>query len=181
LKYTLLGFVDLMQPVSGYDLKLWFEGSVNLYWPATHTQIYRTLNRLLDEGLVQREVVAQKDHPDKKVYSVTEVGLQELAEWLAVPLELPDTRHGLMVQLSFADLLENEQILAVLEDFEMKVSERVNLLKSRQPKYLSHSRSERESFLWNSILDNGLVYYEGELAWVQKTIRAFKEQFMIDE
>jgi PadR family transcriptional regulator AphA len=71
LKYAILGFIDMV-PLSGYDLKKMFDASVNYYWPATHSQIYRTLDRMLQDGLVTQEVVHQEDHPDKKVYSIAD-------------------------------------------------------------------------------------------------------------
>ena len=81
LRHVILGFVEMM-PLSGYDLKTMFDSSVRFYWSATHTQIYRTLDKMCKEGLVTFDVVQQTERPNKKVYSITEAGRKELREWL---------------------------------------------------------------------------------------------------
>jgi PadR family transcriptional regulator AphA len=90
-----------------YDLKKMLDASVQFYWPATHSQIYRTLDQMLKDNLVTQEVIQQEQHPNKKVYHITNNVKQELRDWLATPQELPTIRHKLLVQLAWADQLEN--------------------------------------------------------------------------
>ena len=45
LEYAILGFLNYL-PLSGYDLKKMFDTSVQHFWPADQSQIYRTLARL---------------------------------------------------------------------------------------------------------------------------------------
>ncbi|MCE1255059.1 MAG: PadR family transcriptional regulator, partial [Anaerolineae bacterium] len=56
LEYAILGFLQY-QPLSGYDLKKIFDQTVSHFWPATQSQIYRTLDRLLDNKWVIQEVI----------------------------------------------------------------------------------------------------------------------------
>jgi DNA-binding PadR family transcriptional regulator len=177
LKHALLGFIELM-PLSGYDLSKMFDASVNLYWPATHTQIYRTLNRLLGDGLVTREVIEQSDIPDKKVYYITDKGRDELREWVSVPRNLPVIRHPLLVQIAFAGQVETTRVIALFEAYAEKLRERLKLYHTDQQRgQLSFARSERERFLWSLILENGIVTYECELKWVERAIEGLKTIF----
>ena len=81
LAYALL--VSLIQePKSGYDLAKQFDGSVGFFWQATHQQIYRELTKLEQQGRITAEAIAQEGRPDKKVFSVTSLGLSHLKTWL---------------------------------------------------------------------------------------------------
>jgi len=51
---------------------------LEFFWQARHSQIYPELARLEEKGLVTHQVVEQQDRPDKKVYSVTDSGLDAL-------------------------------------------------------------------------------------------------------
>src|SRR4029077_13642882 len=56
------------------------------FWAATHQQIYRTLKSMEDDGWVRVTPVVQQGRPDKKVYTVSDAGLAEMARWIAEPL-----------------------------------------------------------------------------------------------
>jgi len=62
LEYAILGFLNY-HPYTGYDLKKIFDTSVNHFWHADQSQIYRTLARLTEQGHVQMEKVPQEDRP----------------------------------------------------------------------------------------------------------------------
>lgn len=73
----------------GYELKGLFEGLFGGAWPLNPGQVYMTLDRLEDAGLVTSKRVAQELLPDRRVYSITEDGRQELKRWTAEPSEGP--------------------------------------------------------------------------------------------
>src|SRR5438309_10261449 len=70
---------------SGYELARRFDKSIGFFWSATHQQIYRVLKRMEEYGWVTGEAVAQEGRPDKKVYTVSPAGREELARWIAEP------------------------------------------------------------------------------------------------
>lgn len=174
LKYAILGFLDMM-PLSGYDLKKMFDSSVKFYWSATHTQIYRTLNEIHKDELVEVELIHQTDSPNKKVYSITEKGKEDLHKWVSTPSDLPPVRHKLLVQLSWADRLSTEEIVELLQKYLVNLEERIAIYKSNEHHNLiSLGRTKREQILWNSTLQNGIATYEAELKWAQETIDAIE-------
>lgn len=73
------------QAGSGYELANRFDRSIGHFWTATHQQIYRTLRLMESNGWVHAKPVVQHGRPDKKVYSVSDNGRQELARWIAEP------------------------------------------------------------------------------------------------
>ena len=74
------------QAGSGYELAQRFDRSIGHFWAATHQQIYKTLRTMNADGWVRADVIEQHGRPDKKVYSVTDSGRDELRRWIAEPL-----------------------------------------------------------------------------------------------
>ena len=85
LKYALLGFLNYL-PMTGYELKRYYDVSANYLWHAKLSQIYTTLKKMEEQGLLTSEVVAQESRPDRRVYTITEEGRAELRQWLAEPM-----------------------------------------------------------------------------------------------
>ena len=50
LKHAILGFLNY-QPQTGYELKEVFDDSVQHFWLADQSQIYRTLNDLMADKI----------------------------------------------------------------------------------------------------------------------------------
>ena len=101
LTYAILGLLDVL-PMTGYDLKHQaFDATVAHFWPADQAQIYRTLNRLMEKGMVDQHVEEQQDRPDRKVYTITDEGKAALNAWLREDQSPPTMRDPLLVQLFF--------------------------------------------------------------------------------
>ncbi|MCJ7859397.1 PadR family transcriptional regulator [Corynebacterium kalidii] len=91
------------RPGTGYELGRQFATSLGHFWPATRQQIYRTLGRLHDDGLVTCRDVAQDGRPDKKVYALAPAGRTALQDWIAEPSELMKIRDDLSVKIRGAE------------------------------------------------------------------------------
>lgn len=84
LGYAILGLLA-REKLSGYDVKQRMGGRVGFFWEARHSQIYPELARLEERKLVTHKVVEQQARPDKKVYEITDAGLEALREWVTEP------------------------------------------------------------------------------------------------
>jgi DNA-binding PadR family transcriptional regulator len=71
-------------------------------------QVYVTLNRLEQAGLVTSERVGQADRPDRKVYELTEAGRARVVEWLDTsrPKPAPAEFHLKLVVAAAAGLAD---------------------------------------------------------------------------
>jgi DNA-binding PadR family transcriptional regulator len=93
------------QPLHGYALKCVLEEGIAHVWPVHLAAIYPSLRKLEEEGLVTHVTeVTRSGRPDRKVYSVTDAGRQELGRWRRLP---PDSgefqmKNPLMLKLLFA-------------------------------------------------------------------------------
>lgn len=84
---------------SGYELARRFDKSIGFFWSATHQQIYRVLTRMDAAGWIAGTSVAQDGRPDKKVYSVSKAGRNELDRWIAEPTDPSILREELAVKI----------------------------------------------------------------------------------
>ena len=102
------------QPASGLELTKRFSRSIGYFWSATHQQIYRVLGRMDGDGWVSVSEVAQEGRPDKKVYAVTELGREALADWLAQPTETQALRSELALKMRAATWGDRGAVLDVV-------------------------------------------------------------------
>lgn len=103
-------------PASGYDLKKDFESTFGHFFAAGFGSIYPALNSLAGEGLVHCERVAQEGKPDRKVYSITAEGREQLMAALDHPAPAHKLRSEFLATLFFAHLMSAEQIERVLDN-----------------------------------------------------------------
>jgi DNA-binding PadR family transcriptional regulator len=89
---------------SGYQLAKRFDVSVANFWSATPQQLYRELDRLESDGLVQARLVRQRRRPDKRVFTLTDAGRENLHRFTAAPARPPAMRDELVVKLQAVDL-----------------------------------------------------------------------------
>ena len=72
LRHALLGALA-DQPRSGYALLKHFEQSLAYAWPASHSQIYPELARLLEDGLIEESETGARR---SRTYAITRSGLR---------------------------------------------------------------------------------------------------------
>lgn len=176
LDYAILGFLNY-HPYTGYDLKKIFDTSVRHFWPADQSQIYRTLSRLMENGLVEMEKVPQTDRPDRKVYHITQAGSAELLKWLSGPPPLGEPRSAPLVQVFFSGQLSDDVILEKFEGY-ATVLRAVLAQYDQVPEQLEVHRAElnspREYFFWLLTLENGIRSMRANLEWAESVIERLK-------
>lgn len=102
-------------PASGYDMKKCFESSFGHFFPAGYGSIYPALATLARNGHVEFEEVPQEGKPDRKVYSITELGREELMKGLSNPDPSHKIRSEFLATLWFAHLMPAEQINLIVD------------------------------------------------------------------
>lgn len=107
LDHILLGL--LRDPATGYDLKNAFSQSARHFWSAELSQIYPTLKRLEQRGLLRSRVEPSPKGPNRKVYWLTDEGRAELLRWLHAGPAVGTERFAYLAQLYFMDALGNLQ------------------------------------------------------------------------
>jgi DNA-binding PadR family transcriptional regulator len=101
---------------SGYDLAKGFDASVANFWMATPQQLYRELERMREDGLVEARVVEQERRPNKRLFSLTEPGRRELREFTAGPPRPGAIRDEMMVMVQAVDAGDADGVRAAIEE-----------------------------------------------------------------
>lgn len=172
LKHAILGFLSF-NTLSGYDLKKAFDQSVSHFWPADQSQIYRTLKQLHQEGFITKQVIPREEQLDIKVYAITEIGRQELVQWLATPIPLAETREPTLIQLYFGFVLTDEQVRHLLETAVTQINSTLAELQQVYQAVTSQERAEemkRPFFYTMLTLEYGIQANAWHRNWLQSII-----------
>ncbi|WP_163653222.1 PadR family transcriptional regulator [Listeria sp. PSOL-1] len=110
LGFTLLEMIA-REASSGYELAHQLKIMQNTH----HSQIYPSLSDLEEKGFLIVHVQKQEGKPNKKVYSITELGLNALKEWANSTLKPPVIRDEFIIKLQL-DWLEPEQTNELLHE-----------------------------------------------------------------
>ncbi len=111
LRHALLGALA-DEPRNGYALLKHFEQSLGYAWPASHSQIYPELARLVDEGLIEQTGAGARN---SKTYALTDAGLDEIRRWLESTTPERRVRNDATLRMFFLWLLEPEEAVKHLE------------------------------------------------------------------
>ena len=111
LRYALLGALA-DSPRTGYALLKHFEQSLAYAWPASHSQIYPELARLLEAGLIEQ---AEAGARGSKTYAITKAGLEDVRRWLRDTEPDRRVRNEAALRTFFLWLLDAEEAAAQLE------------------------------------------------------------------
>ena len=111
LRHALLGALA-DQPRTGYALLKHFEQSLGYAWPASHSQIYPELARLLEDGLIAE---AETGPRRSRTYAITEDGVDEARRWLGDTETDRRVRSDAGLRIFFLWLLEPEEAASWLE------------------------------------------------------------------
>ncbi|MBB4984078.1 MULTISPECIES: PadR family transcriptional regulator [Streptomyces] len=127
LKHAVLAAL-LEGEASGYDLAKIFDVSVANFWAATPQQLYRELERLAEAGLIEARVVEQERRPNKRMFSLTEPGRQDLVAYTTAPPRPSAVRDELLVQVQACD----EGDTAAVREF---VAQRMETARAKLARY----------------------------------------------
>ncbi|MCC5654296.1 PadR family transcriptional regulator [Nostoc sp. XA013] len=176
LAYVILGLLQ-QQEMTGYDLKIsCFDQCIAHLWPADQAQIYRTLDKLVEQGWITCTVEIQHDRPNRKVYSVTEPGKAEFTRWLGIHQPLPTVREPMLVQLHFADQLPNETIIYLLEQQLAARSKKLAECEIIDLPSLSDESANREQVMQRLVLELVIKREQTYIDWLKIALNVISHQ-----
>lgn len=111
LGYALLSLLA-RAPLSGYDLAREMKKTHSFFFgQAQYSQIYPELARLEAGELVAYRIVEQQGRPDKKLYSISPLGLQRLQSWVVEPTSPLEIRSEFLIKTHSLWLADAEKAL----------------------------------------------------------------------
>ena len=117
LRHGILGLISNGDK-TGYEVMTVFRDSLNHFWKAQTSQIYRELQTMEKAGWISQTHIPQVGKPDKNVFSITPAGRDELLRWLrddSTPLSF---KNPLLMKTFFMGELPVEESIAFFEALE---------------------------------------------------------------
>jgi DNA-binding PadR family transcriptional regulator len=147
----------------GYDLGKQLALAVNAEWDVKPGQIASTLTRLNDAGLVDYDIEATDDAPDRKVYRLTDEGKEELRDWYLTPevrdYRLGDTFYLKLVLSLIGGPVPPEQVL---------ITQRRELYQQlHQVTEMRQKTDPRTELPWLLLLESATMHLEADLRWIE--------------
>jgi DNA-binding PadR family transcriptional regulator len=157
--FTFLGLLE-REPSHGYDLKRDYDAFFGRGKPLPFGQVYATLGRLARDGKVEPGEVEPGAGPDRKRYSITDRGKDDVEAWLSQPIEPePHLQTVLFVKVVLALMLDRSA------DLYLDTQRRAHLQRMRELTELKRTGTLVDSLL----ADHGLFHLEADLRWIDVT------------
>jgi DNA-binding PadR family transcriptional regulator len=166
---------------SGYDLAKGFDASVANFWMATPQQLYRELERLAEQGLIQARIVHQERRPNKRMFSLTDGGREAIRAFTGRSPKPSVIRDELMIKVQAADAGD----AAAVRDF---IIERREWAEAKLQRYerlrhrLLDGRSEAEFVATAQrigpylTLMRGISFEEENIGWAQRALAIIEQR-----
>ncbi len=188
LRHALLAELTA-EPMTGYDLVKYFDGTLAFMWSAPHSQIYPELRRMEDLGLVKAETIPRGNRAEKRVYSITDLGVEELRRWADAPLPRQTERSPYRLKAAFFEWASRDAARAQLRehiayhrgcvaDWKQVLEEiderRVPLLQRR---LANHPPADHEAIVAfkRFAFEGAISKAEAEVAWAEKGLALLDE------
>lgn len=178
LPYALLGFLNYA-PMTGYDIKKIMDDSVNFFWVAQTSQIYRELKALEEKGYINSKVKPSEKGPDKHMYYITESGIAQLKNWLTEAHTDENMRNEFMIWLLFSSLISRDELYFQIRKKLKEYQKEYQMLKSvdsRIQEYAKMFGKEDETFYWKIVLKRGLYDVEAKIRWAEDILKHNQNQ-----
>ena len=151
------------EPAHGYELKLALEQTFGQAYPSPNIgQIYVTLKRLEQDGLVCSQDVAQTTRPNKRVYELTPAGRDALRAWVEEPSDGPRIRDEFFIKLILAPMAG--------------VADRIALMNAQRRHYLGLMRkltdlqadAGRADTAARLLIEGAVLHLQADLDWLER-------------
>jgi len=130
-------------------------------WDVKPAQIYATLTRLLEGGLIAEEA-GLGDGPDRRVYAITDQGRDELVAWFNTPVEREHQRDEVYAKLMLAVVTHGANPRQVIQIQRAKLYQDLHALTTKRSK--TDPGRELAHLL---LLDSAVMHIEADLHWLE--------------
>nr|WP_312576400.1 helix-turn-helix transcriptional regulator [Sedimentibacter sp.] len=143
LSYGLISLLST-KPMTGYDLTL----RINKFSHSSHSAIYPLLSDLEEKGYIEFELRKQLNKPDKKIYSLTDKGMELLREWFISDTKQSIVRDEMSFKISCMQIMDDDLVNRLLDEIEERYKKRLdNCKKAIEMMSLSSSDDMETAFL----------------------------------
>lgn len=172
LKHGILGLINYGAK-TGYEIMTVFRDSLNHFWTAQTSQIYRELQVMEKAGWISQTHVPQAGKPDKNVFSITPAGHDELLRWLR-DAGLPSAvRNPFLMKTFFMGELPVEESIAFFKAFRdaSVFPDEGKQAAANADMYQQSIRHPEDAVCWKLTIAFGQMYEKMQREWCEYCIR----------
>ena len=175
LKHGILGLIN-NGDLTGYEIMTVFRDSLNHFWMAQTSQIYRELQTMEKAGWISQTHVAQKGRPDKNVFSITPAGRAELLRWLrdrSMPLSF---KNPFLMKTFFMGELPVEENIAFFRGFREAAvfPDEGRQASANAEMYRQALSCPEKAVYWRLTIEFGRMYEKMQREWCDYCIRTLE-------
>ncbi len=162
VRHAVLGLLA-QRPRHGYELRAAFEAFVGgrENWEVNPAQIYTTLTRLAEGGLVAEHGVAQASGPEKRIYAITPQGTRALVEWFGTPVEREYPRDEFFIKLMLCLATGHADPHKLIQTQRAKLYQDLHNITVQRTRANPHSELARIM-----LFDKAIMHLEADLRWM---------------
>lgn len=176
LKHGILGLINYHE-MTGYEIMQAFRDSLNFFWTAQTSQIYRELQTLEEKKWVSKTFVPQQGRPNKNVYSITEEGKCELVRWLSDGNLGLNFRTPILMKVFFMGERSREENIRYFEGLKSYCEiflESLAAVPEHIETYSSYLDDRDKSLYWKMTVEYGCREMQMYIDWAQDCIDQLK-------
>ncbi|MGH2509511.1 MAG: PadR family transcriptional regulator [Ktedonobacteraceae bacterium] len=171
---VLLGLLAI-EPMSGYDLGQTIRASVGHIWNESYGQIYPNLKMLTADGCVTSTAEKQKGKPDRRIYSITKKGREQLQKWLAVPPQPEIPRNEMLLKLFFGEQIPAQILIGYVERMAEENRALLELLERGEREEIDKNQHYSGAPYWRMAAHFGQMEMRAHLRWSEETLAELRK------
>ena len=171
VRHAILGLLA-QHPRHGYELRAAFSAVIggDENWDVKPAQIYSTLNRLEEAGLVHQQAIEQNGGPEKRIYALTDAGRETLRDWFALGIAPEHQRDDFFVKLMTALVSGAADPGRIIQIQRSLLYQELHAATTLRETY--NPRAEIAQIL---LLDKSIMHIEADLRWLDITEMRLEE------
>lgn len=179
VRNALLGLLA-QKPRHGYELRAAFEAVIgDDVWKVKPAQIYITLERLEESGLVARESdLGEGDEPSRRIYSLTAGGAAALCQWFMESVPAEHQRDEFFVKIMIALASRKADPASLVQ------TQRAHLFQElRDAARRRDALDPRSGMAQIMLIDKSIMHLEADLRWldmVEVRLETIKDQPLLE-
>lgn len=178
VRYAVLGLIS-QKPRHGYETRVAFERLVggDGNWEVKPAQIYTTLDRLEEAGLVERSSdLGEGDEPSRRVYRITPQGEEALQEWFSSGVPAEHQRDEFFIKLVIGVASGRADPERLIQTQRGLLFQEMHAATAQRDEY-----DPRTGMAHILLLDKVIMHLEADLRWldmIEMRLEAIKSQPM---
>lgn len=161
VRNAILGLLA-QKPRHGYELHAAFSAVSGATWDLKPAQVYTTLERLEESGLVQtKSDLGEGREPARRIYAITRDGREALQEWFADGVPTEHQRDEFYVKLMVGLVSGQADPMRIIQTQRVRLYQELHDATAQRDGY--NPRAEMAQIL---LVDKAIMHLEADLRWL---------------